>query len=1036
MSTDDELRAAFWAPCDSKEMLHAWILKFLGVDFPDGIVTDDEIHAEPSNSSPMDFVWEVYDKAMRGDDWEFERVLAYSARAAGKTLAFAVIEVLALFHLRRSCAHMAAVESQAAKCAEYVDNFLNRPVLRDYRDGNNKRRMEIAWYESEDRSTIYPCKVFEKLLKSGEAPDSFVRRSYYLKVIVATMSGANCVDPQGLVATPDGFIKAGDILPGQSVVVFDTKTLSRSVARVRSISEAARYGIRLVLADGRELLLSEDHRIFTDDGWVAAADLIRNSKVFVDSATKPMRTCANLVVREDVVPVLNPRSVIVGTLLGDSSLTWPSSGGKRYGRACRLSCNHSDKQYQLLDQLGAALTALDIKHVIIDDSGSRKSPTKKLVSRTSVALNEFFELFYGHGKKRVTPEILALVDDEALAYWFMDDGSGGNGDPYRLATCGFSLEENQLIADWFRGQGLECSILDQTNQSKKIYKILRFTMAASRKITERIKRFVPGQLRYKLVPTDEQVRRYCVHCAKVVPASERWRGFRYCGCVSYNTNSPTQRIPYQNLRKQMVPIVSMARIGLQYFVDLTIDTENTGIQNYFVNGILSHNSEHVPLLLLDELDLAPEKPVSEALSIPTKTEDGKPPITLMTSTRKFGFGLVQKTLDEAKDTGLHVRHWNLIDVTQACPPERHRPEEPRQKLYYNTGSLRTIGQDDYTLLATDEQEKWYAAEGYAGCVSCPIFAGCRGRLATKQKSKAKFLKDVRETISDFKKRAKDPDYAKAQLLAWKPGSAGLIYPLLSPDLHFKTATQMATLLTGDDYVEEVSKTKLVEIMRSLGIRFFAGMDFGYTHAFAIVVAALWGETLYVVEVVSVTEFELGQKLELCEKVLKPYDATIFPDPAYPSDIKSFRRAGYRMVNFKKDVHKGISAVRAKVMPTTRGVPEIYFLAGDPMCELLFTQLSQYHWLLDAAGRPTDEPDDVDDDLPDALRYLAQNLFGNKIYKKIKQREPEAQPAPSVAEQAAAFNKRIMEDHMKLLTGAKQGAPGSSVYRKGSKFFSV
>ena len=100
------------------------------------------------------------------------------------------------------------------------------------------------------------------------------------------------------------------------------------------------------------------------------------------------------------------------------------------------------------------------------------------------------------------------------------------------------------------------------------------------------------------------------------------------------------------------------------------------------------NSSHVPLVILDELDLIPPGPFEEAIMIPSVGEDrGELRITLMTSSRKFAYGIVQKELDAAKETGTLVRHWNIIDGTKPCPPERHLPDEPRISIYYSEDSL-------------------------------------------------------------------------------------------------------------------------------------------------------------------------------------------------------------------------------------------------------------------------------------------------------------------------------------------------------------
>ena len=141
------LRDAFFVPCRSKEELHRWIELFLGLNVPDCIVCDDDVTNPPSNSSPMDLLYEIYSKALEGTDPDFTQVLGFSARDAFKTLSAAIIEILCLFHLRRSVAHLAAVETQARKCQSYCEKFLNRPILRDYLISKNKRTLEVAWYE-------------------------------------------------------------------------------------------------------------------------------------------------------------------------------------------------------------------------------------------------------------------------------------------------------------------------------------------------------------------------------------------------------------------------------------------------------------------------------------------------------------------------------------------------------------------------------------------------------------------------------------------------------------------------------------------------------------------------------------------------------------------------------------------------------------------------------------------------------------------------------------------------------------------------
>ena len=76
---------------------------------------------------------------------------------------------------------------------------------------------------------------------------------------------------------------------------------------------------------------------------------------------------------------------------------------------------------------------------------------------------------------------------------------------------------------------------------------------------------------------------------------------------------------------------------------------------------------------------------------------------------------------------------------------------------------------------------------------------------------------------------------------------------------------------------------------------------------------------------------------------------------------------------KNSVKEGIDCVRLKLNPFA-GDPQLYLLKDDEGCDLLAKRMSEYHWIMDAAGRITDVPDDTEDDICDALRYLVMNVF--------------------------------------------------------------
>ncbi len=395
------------------------------------------------------------------------------------------------------------------------------------------------------------------------------------------------------------------------------------------------------------------------------------------------------------------------------------------------------------------------------------------------------------------------------------------------------------------------------------------------------------------------------------------------------------------------------------------------------------NSYHCGFMCVDEIDVIQNpKAYEEAKAIPARF-DGKEPITLLISTRKTGVGLVQAEIEKAEaqvlkpkmgSIPLQVRHWNLLDVTEACPPERHLPNEPKVDLYYSDENLDHVLKEEYDLKDFESQKKYVKAEGYAGCAKCPLFSVCKTRLATEQKSKSPMLKSIHFTIQKFGETSLE--FAIAQLMCRKPPSTGLVYPALNRNLHMLSPRQMAEKITGEERFEDTfSKADLVNLMMSRGMEFFAGLDWGYVHEFVVISGAKQGMNMFIFDVIAVTGLDPEQKLTVAEKV-KLWNPRIFADPEAPDQIKLFKKKGFNCSDWSKaagSVSMGIDVFRTKLRPAI-GPPTVFLLAGDPQCEYAFTALSKYHFAFDAAGEPTGTPDEKGDDIPDAARYLVMNVF--------------------------------------------------------------
>ncbi len=394
------------------------------------------------------------------------------------------------------------------------------------------------------------------------------------------------------------------------------------------------------------------------------------------------------------------------------------------------------------------------------------------------------------------------------------------------------------------------------------------------------------------------------------------------------------------------------------------------------------NSEHVPLFVVDEVDVVTNPTAYlEAQNIPAGRK-GKLPITMLTSTRKSAHSLVQKEINEKEKTGLQVRHWNIIDITAPCPPERHRPDLPRLKLYRSKEELRHVDEAGYEALNFKEKESFVEDTGFNGCGKCKLFTVCQTRLATSQTSRSPMLKAIPETIDKFKRNS--IEMAQAQLMCWKPSSTGLVYGRFDRTKHILSPAQAYFKVFGElpKDPKNFSKAMLMAAISEREVERYGGLDWGHTHNFAYIDSFKDGQRLFVTHCVSMKELEPDQILDVMEP-FKAHDPKIYADTADPKMVKWFKKKGWRMATWKKlkgSVQGGINVVRWKFSPPMGAPPELFFvhdLEEDPGMDILITRIAEYHWLNDSAGRPTAEPDKVDDDEADALRYLVMNVFDPK-----------------------------------------------------------
>jgi hypothetical protein len=454
------------------------------------------------------------------------------------------------------------------------------------------------------------------------------------------------------------------------------------------------------------------------------------------------------------------------------------------------------------------------------------------------------------------------------------------------------------------------------------------------------------------------------------------------------------------------------------------------------------NSEHTNLMFIDEIDVVKDPLAYEEAKLIPGYSKGIYPVTVKLSTRKFAFGLMQKEIDLAPISGDKILRWNIIDVTERCPETRHKPELPESQAYVAKSlPLRTITVEDYNELPDAEKPKWeHLPKVYGGCMDCKLLPVCKTRLAHRAPEAKKGLyKPISVVINNFKKTS--PDMGEAQLMCWKPSTKGLVYPRFEATLEtgnvISVKKAIETLL-GDDPKQTArelgvhlppkpTEADLLAVMKALKIDFYAGVDWGYTHDFVIVIfAKIPNGEFWIIDCYSAAGLEFSDCLEIAKNYRDKYSPNKwYCDQAMPSHIKSFNKNHMKSPAFKKDVMGGIEAIRSKIIDGS----------GRRLLKVLYTEntlkviaaIQKHHFKLDAAGNPTLEPDDTPGtaDQADSIRYVGQNLFPVKGPQKPQVEWPEENGPKTynpTAEQQMRdeIAKRVTDGTVSISSGKKGG----------------
>jgi recombination protein RecA len=290
---------------------------------------------------------------------------------------------------------------------------------------------------------------------------------------------------------------------------------------------------------------TENHLIRTPGGWREAGELISGDRVMI--------TEKQLLGEQQV-------QVILGALMGDGSL----SPNRRGRSGTRFRLGHGTRQTAYLDWKVSLLE--NIPH-------TRTVNAKGAVFADFTPLPELAEIrevvYFGDGKKHLTWEYLKALTPLALAVWYMDDSSftvrstgvqertkGGTG---RIEICVEAMSPGsrdrlvQYLRDTYE---LEAKL---TVRGARQISVLQFTTAASGKFQQLVAPYIHPSMDYKLLP--------------------RFRGG--FGVEPQFVPAAMRLVPARILDIHVKPPArSMNRF----------DIEVEGMHNYFVDGVMVHNS--------------------------------------------------------------------------------------------------------------------------------------------------------------------------------------------------------------------------------------------------------------------------------------------------------------------------------------------------------------------------------------------------------------------------------------------------------------
>lgn len=387
------------------------------------------------------------------------------------------------------------------------------------------------------------------------------------------------------------------------------------------------------------------------------------------------------------------------------------------------------------------------------------------------------------------------------------------------------------------------------------------------------------------------------------------------------------------------------------------------------------NGPHVPMAVVDEIDTVSGEQARayKEISGILDSRSGKKPIRIAISTRKSRYGLMNRQIEEAENTGKKVEYWTALEFTEQCPDSRSGTKDV--DAYVVQDRLEVIPQEEYDKKEKGKQKEYIHYKLKEGCMKCPLASLCLGDLK-KQNSKSTMLKTIDELAQ--KVRSEGADWALSQLMNLKPSIEGIVFREFEEKIHVKEWNEMWYILTGKEFPGECTHDMFVKKCHELQLPCYAGIDWGFSSPNTVVYFFVdKRENVYVVRCDGMTHVSQPMWVHhIKTKYHNRYRCQLYaPDVADQGAILEMQKAGLPVANNadKGAINAGIQVI--KKFLRVPGTTEAKLFIARETCAPIINEFSMYHYKLDAAGMVTEDPDTEHDHWIDAFRYPLTLLFG-------------------------------------------------------------